>query len=234
MSIGLLLLPGMDGTGRLFRPFRDELPHDVWTKIVSYPLDRIMGYDALLPLVEGQVEPSVRHVVVAESFSGPLAVLYAHRRAADVAAVVLCASFVSNPLPRPLRWLPRLACGPIFALSSPAIVLRTLLLDFSAPPQLVADLKEAIGTVKPCVLAARVRALASIDVRDELSQLGVPLLYVAGSRDRLVGQRGARQVKAAAPGVKVRVLDAPHLVLQMCPHGAAGAILKFLRSLDKP
>jgi pimeloyl-ACP methyl ester carboxylesterase len=221
----------MDGTGRLFGPFVEHLPHDASSKIVSYPPDRIMAYDALLPLVERQVEPSVRHVVVAESFSGPLAVLYANRRAADVAAVVLCASFVSTPLPRGLRWLARLACGPVLAISPPALVLRALLLGAGAPAALVADLKEAIATVKPSVLAARIRAIAAVDLRDELRQLRVPLLYIAGSRDKIVGQRGARQVQAAAPHAVVHVLDAPHLVLQIRPRESAGAILEFLAAI---
>lgn len=77
VPLKLLLLPGMDGTGRLFVPFIEQLPPDAWTKVVSYPADRILGYDALLPLIERQIEPSVRHVVLAESFSGPLAVEYA-------------------------------------------------------------------------------------------------------------------------------------------------------------
>src|SRR5687768_18498642 len=102
----------MDGTGRLFAPFVEQLPSDVWTKVVSYPADQMMGYDEILPLVESQIESSVRHVVIAESFSGPLAVKYAHRREPDVAAIVLCASFVSNPLPRGTRWLLKLARGP--------------------------------------------------------------------------------------------------------------------------
>ena len=105
----LLLLPGLDGTGRLFAPFIECLGDDVAVEVVDYPRDRVLDSEALLATIEFRIEPGVRHVVVAESYSGPIGILYALRRQADVEALVLCASFVENPLPPSLRWLPRLA-----------------------------------------------------------------------------------------------------------------------------
>jgi pimeloyl-ACP methyl ester carboxylesterase len=230
MKTELLLLPGMDGTGQLFGPFVDALPRDVSARILSYPSDRVMTYEALLSWMEEQIEPSIRHVIVAESFSGPLAIEYAHRRSADIAAVILCASFVSNPFPHILQWLPGLACKSLFAISPPSVALRTWMLDFRAPAELVSDVQKAIRQVRPAVLAARIRELASVNVADKLRELRVPVLYLAAAQDRLVGQRGVKQVQAAAPGVDFRVLNGPHLLLQSRPGEAAAAIVAFLQS----
>src|SRR5829696_4757703 len=88
----LILLPGMDGTGDLFRPFMDIVPPGWPCRTVSYPTDRILRYDELLTVAERHLCGERDVVVVAESFSGPLALRLACGRPAQVKAVVLVAS----------------------------------------------------------------------------------------------------------------------------------------------
>lgn len=85
--------------------------------------------------------------------------------------------------------------------------------------------------VDPRVMTARMRAVASVDVTDKLKELQLPVLYIASGRDRIIGRRGERQVIAAASHAEVRVLDAPHLVLQTRPRDAAGAVLEFVQTV---
>jgi pimeloyl-ACP methyl ester carboxylesterase len=108
-------------------------------------------------------------------------------------------------------------------------LLRLFLLDFSTPPELVSVVRNVVRSVDPMVLAARIRALASVDVADKLRKLQVPVLYIASGRDRMIGMRGARQVLAAAPNADVRTIDAPHLILQTKPRDAANLIMTFLK-----
>ena len=75
----LLLLPGMDGTGRLFGPLAKALAPTIKPVAVSYPTDQPLGYNELLALIETSL-PSDPFVVVGESFSGPLALMLAARR----------------------------------------------------------------------------------------------------------------------------------------------------------
>jgi pimeloyl-ACP methyl ester carboxylesterase len=56
----------------------------------------------------------------------------------------------------------------------------------------------------------------------------VPILYLAGRRDRLVGARAARAIHRIRPDVTVRTLDAPHLVLQVRPVEAWREISRFV------
>ena len=73
----LLLLPGMDGTGRLFGPLLRALPPALSPVVVAYPVDQPYGYAELLPLVEAAAPAGAEFVVLGESFSGPLALLLA-------------------------------------------------------------------------------------------------------------------------------------------------------------
>src|SRR5262245_17031078 len=97
----LLLLPGGDGTGKLFDPLLHALAgQDSLTPVVvAYPPDRACGYGDLLPLVEQNVPAGADFLVLGESFSGPLALLLAARRPPGLRGVILCGTFVRNPLP---------------------------------------------------------------------------------------------------------------------------------------
>ena len=80
----LVLLPGMDGTGRLFKPLRDSLPEEMNVMTVSYPREEPLGYSDLLTLVRRSL-PRDPFVLVAESFSGPIGIelAAAHQRGAQ-------------------------------------------------------------------------------------------------------------------------------------------------------
>ncbi len=231
-ALRLVLLPGMDGTGALFRPFLDALPADIETHVVSYPRDELLEYADLLPLV-GDVAPSSEpYVLVAESYSGPAAIEFAGTGPSCLRALVLCASFASNPLPALTRWLGRLARPALFRVPMPRAVVRRLLVGMDCPDELVDDVRSAIESVSPAVLTHRMRQILGVNAAPTLSALSVPVLYVAGSSDRLVGKRGLGQIAAHAPGLSSVVLDGPHLLLQVRPEEAAREIVEFARSAE--
>ena len=153
------------------------------------------------------------------------------RAPSDVKALVLCASFLQNPLPAALRSLPRAAHTALFSLPMPSLVARTLLVGLDASPGLVNQVQQAVAAVEGNVLAARVRSLTAVDVTEQCSQLEMPVLYLQASDDQLVGSRGAEQVKRALPRTEIRKIDAPHLVLQTRPAEAVDAIMTFLEAV---
>src|SRR5687767_9464914 len=101
----VVLLPGLDGTGDLFRPLLEVIPASFPKRVVSYPVDRETSYSEVLALVEQQLAAESSVVMIAESYSGPVALRYAAAHPKRVAAVVLCASFICSPLPQLLRGL---------------------------------------------------------------------------------------------------------------------------------
>jgi surfactin synthase thioesterase subunit len=68
----LVLLPGLDGTGQLFKPLLEALPQSVETLIISYPNDQKLNYKKLYEYVSVRL-PDEDYVLVGESFSGYVA-----------------------------------------------------------------------------------------------------------------------------------------------------------------
>jgi pimeloyl-ACP methyl ester carboxylesterase len=116
----------------------------------------------------------------------------------------------------------------LFALPLPDLALRFALLGMDAGGEQLRALRAAIESVEPAVMATRLRDIVDVDVRDEFRRLVPPVLFVAGSRDRLVGPASLAEMRRLRPDMEIVVLDAPHLVLQRRPAEAAGHIAPFL------
>jgi pimeloyl-[acyl-carrier protein] methyl ester esterase len=225
----LVLLPGMDGTGILFEPLIRALPQELCPIVQSYPGDAPLTYEELLPRIQSALPVSDPFILLAESFSGPLALRIAATNPAGLKGVILCASFIYNPtrFPKSCR---RLIQPFVFGRWPAWLGTRALLAGYSKPAvfELV---QRAHKLVTPAVLAARARAITVVNAADALAACRLPILYIAGSRDRLVPRHNQRRIVRINPGVKIVVLPAPHLVLQNAPHAAAKVIAEFAASL---
>jgi pimeloyl-ACP methyl ester carboxylesterase len=113
----------------------------------------------------------------------------------------------------------------------PRFAIRRFLAGEDATDELVSEIAEAIRSVRPGCIAARIRQVLSLDVSAEAARCPVPVLYLAGRRDRLVSLRSEAEFRALLPAMTTQVLDAPHLVLQRRPAEAAQAITQFLSGL---
>ena len=221
----LVLMPGLDGTGDLFRPLLDVIPTRYATRVVTYSADRFIAYADLLDVVEQQLGDEDEVVLVAESFSGPLAVRYAAAHPRRVAAVVLCASFVRPPFWGWLRWF---LVPALFRAPPPGVVIRRLMVGRDGPDSLVRAVQAAVTRVSPEVIAERLKEVAGVDCAAALRDIRAPVLYLAATRDALVGNPAVEAVRAARPDVRVRRIDGPHLILQRAPAEAWREIQTFL------
>ena len=224
----IVLLPGMDGTGQLFALLLlGVIPPGVRVRVVAYPADRALSYEALVGFVRDALADEPAVVLVAESFSGPVALRYAVAHPARVRGVVLCASFVRPPAPRWLAWL---VWPVLFRVRPPAAVVRRLMVGRDAPDALVRAVRDAIGKVRPAVLARRLRDVLAVDCLDALRRCPAPVLWLVAGRDRLL-RRSDAGVAGESPGVTVRTVDGPHLLLQREPGACWGVIAEFLASV---
>lgn len=94
----LILLPGMDGTGKLFESLANRLSATYEIEVVEYPTDRCLSYTELKSLVQSVIPISRSFVLLAESFSTPLAVTIAADNPSNLKGLILCTGFVSRPL----------------------------------------------------------------------------------------------------------------------------------------
>lgn len=231
----LLLLPGLDGSGALFEPLLEVLPSTIDATVVSYPPDRTLDYRQLLPSVREVMPWDCEVVIVAESFAGPLALRVAHAQRPNVRAVVLCASFVSNPVaPGPLRWatsfLTRhwLDCEPTHS------VVRSNLLGHAAPDAMVDRAVQAMRSVKQEVYQHRVQMIREADARRDLETCQRPILYLQAEDDAFLGRQAMEEIRRLKPDVKCVTVPGPHLLLQRHPEAALEAIRNFLNELPRP
>lgn len=207
--VKVVALPGLDGTGALLVPFAEASG----ARIVSYPPDRELTFDEYVAIAARDVDRDT--ILVAESFSGPVAVRIAANQ--QVRALVLVASFVTPPLPRVLRALP---LATLARLQVPDWLLSYWMLSPYATKERVREFRAAIGAVAPRVLASRMRIALSVDERESLKRVTAPVLNLRGTRDRLVFAR--------PPAGELAWLEAPHAVLYTQPLQAWNTIAGWM------
>jgi pimeloyl-ACP methyl ester carboxylesterase len=222
----LVLLPGMDGTGDLFQPFLAEISPYFESIVVQYPLSAQLGYEGLIDLVRHELPTEDEFFILGESFSGPLAVLLAAQAAPNLRGLILCASFVRCPLPWAAMWRPLTHLLPFEVV--PASILSLPLLGRFSHPRLRSLLSGALSKVRANVLRSRLRAVLSVDVREQLANVKVPLLYLQASADWVVPRSAAIEIAQAVQLLQVVELDGPHMLLQTSPVAAAQAVERFV------
>jgi pimeloyl-ACP methyl ester carboxylesterase len=224
-TASLLLLPGFDGTGELFTPLQSALGNSVSTVAVRYRdevvfEDYVESVAALLPEQDA--------VLVAESFSGPVALTLISRYPARIKGAVLCATFATSPfrsLTRLARFVPDLFFGP--APTQPA-VLRAFCFDETTDRKLMEKALAVIRSVPASTIKQRLNLLSGLDVSSLLPEIEVPVLYLQAMQDKIVGSHLTRQLLNGLARVEVRQIDGPHLLLQCRPQECADAILSFI------
>jgi pimeloyl-ACP methyl ester carboxylesterase len=222
-----ICLPGLDGTGRLFRPFAAACSGALELRVIEYPRDRFLPYAELERLVERELPGDRPFALLGESFGGPLALRLAQRHPAGLAAVILAASFHRRPAAPAITALRPLSPA-FFRLPLPAHAVRLLLGGADAPDELVREVREAVASVRGSVLAARAGEALRVDASAALRACPVPLLFLGGKQDRLLRTGLPIEVRALRADAEIRMLDAPHLVLQRLPAEAMRVIEEFL------
>ena len=222
----IIILPGLDGTGRLLSDFAKALSpgHDV--EIISYP-DSLFSYDDLEVWLKARL-PSEPFVMIAESFSGPLALSISANRPRNLAAVVFVATFARSPRRLPSTLLSLFGAFPI-----PAAFLAPVSLPFVVGRFQVPGFKElyrsALQDVPLRTLILRLKSALSMDRRSTTSRIEVPCCYLQATADRLVPASAFRDFEDICSS-PIRI-EAPHFLLQMNPEEAARTVRDFVGGL---
>ena len=228
------MLPGLDGTGAMFRPFLEAAPagSSIVPRVVRYPDREVRSYVGLEPTVEASLPSDRPFVLLGESFGGPLSIRVAARAPTGLRALILVATFARAPVNPWLSRLSSLARPALFSIPPPAPFLRQLLVGPDAEDALVEEFQASTTCVHPAVLAARVQAVLRVDVREELARCPVPALYLEANAERLLRRGLSAELRALKPDLEIARVDAPHLLLQRNPKAAWSSIESFVRRLS--
>lgn len=225
----LVMLPGLDGTGKLFASFVQALGGGAEVQIIQYPTDEPLGYEELEALVRAALPQDRPFVMLGESFAGPIALRIAAAPPACMLGVILCGTFARNPFPVP-RWAAALSfLVPVKKL--PRWVRAMLMWGSNDAAGAPAQADRATARVAGRVLRRRIRALLEVDARDCLRRISLPALILHGRSDRIVPRAATRALAAGLPNAELAPIAGPHLLLQATPRECAAAVSRWLSKL---
>jgi pimeloyl-ACP methyl ester carboxylesterase len=223
------MLPGLDGTGKLFANVLEELAGSIETQVIRYPTEEPLGYAELESRVRGELPRGRPFVILGESFSGPIAIRIAAYPPPGLTGLILCATFARNPYPW-LRWARHLTfLVPLKSL--PRWVRALIMWGRDSSGRIPAQSDRAIADVAARVVHRRIAEILRVDASEALRRVRLPSLILYATRDRVIPAAATRWLRAQLPAAAQAPIDGPHLLLQARPRECAAAIEQFLRSL---
>ena len=214
----------MDGSGLLFDEFVAVLR--CRSIVISYPTDQPFGYEELEQHVRSLLPSNEPFVLLAESFSGPVAIALAASPPPQLKAIVLVCTFARLPVPSfALLWAKPIGLLPLWR--APTFLASRILFGRFRSKAKDALLSRAINAVTPKVWRARLKVVLSADKTSSLCRIRIPLLYLRASQDRVVSSSASAVISAHVPGSKVVSIEGPHFLLQTKPQESAAAVRAF-------
>ncbi len=218
----IILLPGMDGTGILFRPFIQELTQhisedifkDINVQAISYPCDQKLSYGELIDYVRSRLPGEEEVILVAESFSGPIGYALAAEQPNMIRAVIFVATFLSPPKGL-LRMMPPPLIALLMKIPLPVFLLSRLIFErgsSNTSNKTIALFKTALKKIQRPVLAARMREMTGL--RTEQQILDIPCAYIRAGNDLLISRSHAEEFRRIAPQLEVTEIPGPHFLMQ--------------------
>lgn len=230
-TIKLVFMPGLDGTGISFEPLSKFLSKNIAATVVRYPADGLLSFEEIVACAYDQMKGE-QDIVLAESFSGPVAISLVASGRLKVKGLILCATFAKAPRRTFLKMLCQLPLELGLKLPFQKVLLSLILGDRKTTDTLFPVWQRLRTTVTPGVLAHRIRLLSLIDVRHLLPELAVPCWYIQATGDKLLPSSVLDFVQGI-PHLVVKKVTGPHFILQAEPEASAAIINEFIDFVEK-
>ncbi len=222
----LVLMPGLDGTGKLFDPLTHLLEPHFDISVITYPdLDTFSDY---VDVARSQLPEAPGFSLVAESLSGPVALALMAQSPDQIGPSILSATFARSPLPT-LTQLAHHVPDKMFSIGA----LSEFCLDVSATED--EDFSETqplplnvTAQLDGGVLKHRIEVFSRIDISALLPAIDLPILYLRAQRDRIVSEPDALMLQQHLPNMVKIDIDGPHLLLQTRPQECANLIYRHV------
>lgn len=234
----LVLVSGMDGTGKLFYRQVPGLARE--HRVATYPLrDDAETMDALVEDLDAVVDAAGRGcpaTIFGESFGGAIALSYALARPDRVAELAILNSFPHfGPQVRLRLALLALKAMPWSAMPIVRRVTASRLHSSHTADEHVERFLEITRETTLEGYRNRLRILRRYDVRDRLSAIEAPTLFLAAEEDHLVPSVGqAKAMATAVPDATLWILEGHGHGCLLAPDVDLAAILRAWRAAGDP
>ena len=216
----LVLLPGLNGTDDFLADFSSELD-GFELDIIVYPPE-LTDYDAIFSVVQKRL-PKEDFVIVAESFSGPVAGRIADIHPTNLCGVIFVASFLTRP-----RRLPAFAASFLKVLPIRSGIGLWVADRFTmgrwSQSEFTSSFRSVLSHLPKSTIVKRLKAVQRLPRTS--SAHSYPHLYLRPSKDRLIPLRQLENF------TNVELIEGPHFLLQARPKQAALAVRTFVSALD--
>ena len=223
----LVLMPGLDGSGSLFATFEKLIAGSWRYRSIRYPVELPADIDAYAAHVEREIAGENCVILLAESFSGPIAIRLASRLGGRVQALVLCASFATRPHVL-VRWASQIPQSLLAGMARQRWALRWFCVGRHAPSALLASVETELAQLSGRTIKRRLRMLATPDAAVALTGLKIPVLLLQPNQDRLLDPWAPKRLERLARGARIERLDGPHFLLQAEPQACWRKIIDWL------
>ncbi len=207
----LVLLPGLDGTGKLFKPLLEKLPNNVNELVISYPVDECLDYHQLAERVLSQL-PTEDFTLVAESFSGYIAYLIGLKKPKYLKSIIFVASFLTNPNPLLLGLSKVMPMTILLKSTIPNFIVKRYLLGTDINQDTILLFKEAVKKGKIKVLVNRLKIISKLSFPTE--KCNVQAIYIQARKDRLVSPQSVDAFRKVFTNLTVYEINGPHFLIQ--------------------
>lgn len=169
-----------------------------------------------------------KRLLIAESFSGPLAIRLAALRPDEIGGIVLASSFCNAPLKRGIAIsVALLPLRPLFLVKPPRSALRHFLIGDDVNDSELEVLRKVMEEIPSSTLSKRVRTIIELMQDDNPDLPDIPVLILQAQNDNLVPWEAQSNLESYYPQAKTHWLEAPHLIFQRRPDECLRHIMDF-------
>jgi pimeloyl-ACP methyl ester carboxylesterase len=221
----IYLLPGIDGTGVLFEPLARAIGYQARTTALSFRDE--VTLDDFVESVSARL-PKQRVLLLAESFSGPIALSLLAKHPGRFQAAILSTTFARSPFLSFLGMGTLLSKGIFGSTTLENLLLNKFCARSDVPLSVQQIVHEISEQISPEVIKKRLHIMDTFDVRPLLPRIAAPVLYLAGLKDKLITASIRAELFENVPRICFKGIDGPHLLLQTHAQLCTNTIMNFL------
>lgn len=228
----LILLPGLDGTGLLFANLINQLEEDFEVTSISYPSKSQCSLDDLAEIVKNQMPDPRNSVLLAESFSGLVALTLLEKLPVSPKGIIFGMCFVEPPFQALLRVTSKFPITQIPWGCIPDAIYRRFCLGNLANKEQLENLKNVLSQVDPAAIFQRLRLIETFRIPKNSKNLEIPCLYIQATKDRLITNKSSIWFSQNFENFFLIEIPGPHFLFQSHVEQCAKSILNFNQCLE--